>query len=111
MARIGESREDSRIGDDRIRFRGICLNGPLKGKEIEGRLNIEFNIESVRPGRMSSESGFGSLAVLLLLILGINFAVVRLTSSPQPNSQLTPASQELELEEPLEDILFIDASN
>jgi|GEM_PF-2202293 hypothetical protein len=30
-----------------MRFRGKCLDGPLKGKEVEGKLNIEIQVESV----------------------------------------------------------------
>ncbi|HLO49867.1 MAG TPA: hypothetical protein VK211_15730 [Kamptonema sp.] len=70
----------SRIKDDRVRFRGICLDGPLKGKEIEGKLNIELDIESIRSSRSSSDSGFGSVVVILLLLLGVNYLAVQGTN-------------------------------
>lgn len=70
----------TRIRDDRDRnrpaFRGICLEGPFRGKEIEGKLNIELDIESIKPRRSFSNSGFGSI-VILLLLLGINYVAVK----------------------------------
>lgn len=64
--------------DEKIRFRGVCLNGPLKGKEIEGKLNIEFNIESIKPGKKTSDSsGWSSVVIVILLLLGLNSMVFR----------------------------------
>lgn len=30
-------------------FKGVCSDGVLKGKEIEGKLDIKVNVESVKP--------------------------------------------------------------
>jgi hypothetical protein len=30
-----------------MRFRGICIDGPLKGKEVEGKLNIKIEVDSL----------------------------------------------------------------
>ena len=85
----------SRIKDERIRFRGVCLDGPLRGKEIEGKLNIELDIESIRSNRSSSESGFGSVVVILLLLLGINYLAVQGTDSRRDRPTEASSPQEL----------------
>lgn len=61
----------SRLEDNQIRFRGFCLNGRLKGKEIEGTINLDSG-----QFRRGEGSGFGSLVILLLLALGINVLIV-----------------------------------
>ena len=74
----------SRLEDNQIRFRGFCMSGRLKGKEIEGTINIDsaqfrrgegsgFDSGQFRRGE---GSGFGSLVILLLLALGINVLIV-----------------------------------
>lgn len=32
-----------------LTFKGVCSDGVLKGKEIEGKLDIKVNVESVKP--------------------------------------------------------------
>ncbi len=96
----------STLGDDQIRFRGVCLNGPLKGKEIEGKLNIEFNIESIKTYRKPHTSGWGSLVIILLLLLGINELAVRATHfqpEPSPQGQSTQEFPQIVQEEFLGD--------
>ncbi len=46
---IAEIRDIDNPEVNQMRFRGKCLDGPLKGKEVEGKLNIEIEVESVTP--------------------------------------------------------------
>lgn len=81
--------------DDKIRFRGVCLNGPLKGKEIEGKLNIEFNIESIKSKRKPAETGWSSIVVIGLLLLGLNAVAFNRPDVPPTRSPSSPSNQEV----------------
>ena len=74
-------------------FKGVCSDGVLKGKEIEGKLDIKVNVESVKtpepPKKAAPASERAFFWVLFLLVANIAVgdpAGMRKYSSPQRSS-------------------------
>ncbi|MEG5001671.1 hypothetical protein [Microcoleus sp. B4-D4] len=71
-------------------FKGVCKDGVLKGKEIEGKLDIKINVESVTtpPAPPQKKSEWEAPIFWAVFLLTANFAVgdpagLRNYSSPQ----------------------------
>lgn len=70
-------------------FKGVCKDGVLKGKEIEGKLDIKVNVESVTtPAPSPTKSKWEEPIFWAVFLLTANFAVgdpagMRKYSSPQ----------------------------
>ena len=70
-------------------FKGVCNDGVLKGKEIEGKLDIKVNVESVKtPPATQKKSEWEAPIFWAVFLLTANFAVgdpagMRKYSSPQ----------------------------
>lgn len=90
-----------RAKEEQIRFRGICLNGRLKGKEIEGFVNIDA-VNSVDYYREPS-SWWSAIVLILLLLVGVNIMAEKATNSLTPLS-----SPEREIISPSQPIYFED---
>ncbi|MEG3862369.1 hypothetical protein [Microcoleus sp. herbarium12] len=57
-------------------FKGVCKEGVLKGKEIEGKLDIKVNVESVTtPAPTPTKSKWEEPIFWVLFLLTANFAV------------------------------------
>lgn len=89
-----------RYKEEQIRFRGICLNGRLKGKEIEGFVNIDA-VNSVDHYREPS-SWWSAIVLILLLLIGVNLMAERatqsLTPAIYPGQDTAPLSQPIYFE-------------
>ncbi|UNU27293.1 hypothetical protein [Microcoleus vaginatus] len=70
-------------------FKGVCSDGVLKGKEIEGKLDIKVNVESVKtPEAKPTKSKWEPVIFWVLFAVMANMAVgnpagMRKNSSPQ----------------------------
>ena len=71
-------------------FKGVCSDGVLKGKEIQGKLDIKVNVESVTtpPAPKKAAPGWETNFFWLLFLLVANLALgdpagIRKYSSPQ----------------------------
>lgn len=61
-----------------MRFRGICIDGPLKGKEVEGKLNIEIEVESLTQAPESQKKPsipWGIIFISFSLMVLLNFGI------------------------------------
>ncbi|MEP6517618.1 hypothetical protein [Microcoleus vaginatus] len=74
-------------------FKGVCNDGVLKGKEIEGKLDIKVNVESVTnpPAQPKPKAGWDTTVFWVLFLLVANLAAgdpagMRKYSSPQRSS-------------------------
>ncbi|MBE9093941.1 hypothetical protein [Tychonema sp. LEGE 07203] len=73
-----------------LTFKGVCKDGVLKGKEIEGKLDIKINVESVKAAEAPAQkkSEWEAPIFWAVFLLTANFAVgdpagIRNYSSPQ----------------------------
>lgn len=71
-------------------FKGVCSDGVLKGKEIQGKLDIKVNVESVTtpPATKKPAPGWETNILWILFLLVANLALgdpagIRKYSSPQ----------------------------
>jgi hypothetical protein len=71
-------------------FKGVCKDGVLKGKEIEGKLDIKVNVESVTnvEEKPKPKPGWDTTVFWFLFLLVANLAAgdpagIRKYSSPQ----------------------------
>ncbi|MEG3955939.1 hypothetical protein [Microcoleus sp. herbarium2] len=71
-------------------FKGVCSDGVLKGKEIQGKLDIKVNVESVTtpPATKKPAPGWETYIFWVLFLLVANLALgdpagIRKYSSPQ----------------------------
>lgn len=70
-------------------FKGVCKDGVLKGKEIEGKLDIKVNVESVTtPPATPTKNEWEAPIFWVVFLLTANFAVgdpagIRKYSPPQ----------------------------
>lgn len=70
-------------------FKGVCNDGVLKGKEIEGKLDIKVNVESVKtPEAKPTKSPWEPVIFWVLFAVMANLIVgdpagMRKSSSPQ----------------------------
>lgn len=88
-------------------FKGVCNDGVLKGKEIEGKLDIKVNVESVKAVETAKKPpapGWETNIFWVLFLLVANLAAgdpigMRKYSSPQrsPSSQMLNQSGEQSL--------------
>ena len=84
-------------------FKGVCKEGVLKGKEIEGKLDIKVNVAKVTTAETPSKpkSGWDTIVFWVLFLLVANMAAgdpagMRKYRSPQgsPSSQISNQSGE-----------------
>lgn len=84
-------------------FKGSCSEGVLKGKEIEGKLDIKVNVESVKAKeeKKPAKAGWDTITFWVLFLLVANMAAgdpagMRKYRSPQgsPSSQIFNQSGE-----------------
>ncbi|NJR22251.1 MAG: hypothetical protein HC786_08830 [Richelia sp. CSU_2_1] len=83
-------------------FKGSCSEGVLKGKEIEGKLDIKVNVESVKTkDAPPKKTGWDTIFFWMLFLLVANMAAgdpagMRKYRSPQgsPSSQIFNQSGE-----------------
>ncbi|MGB3266330.1 MAG: hypothetical protein WBA89_20505 [Microcoleus sp.] len=72
-----------------LTFKGVCKDGVLKGKEIEGKLDIKINVESVKATETPPKKSEWEAPIFwAVFLLTANFAVgdpagIRNYSSPQ----------------------------
>lgn len=87
-------------------FKGVCKDGVLKGKEIEGKLDIKINVESVKAAETPKKAApaWETNIFWVLFLLVANLAAgdpigMRKYSSPQrsPSSQMLNQSGEQSL--------------
>ncbi len=71
-------------------FKGVCSDGVLKGKEIQGKLDIKVNVESVKTPEQPKKAApasetafFWALFLLMASMVVGNPAEMRKNSSPQ----------------------------
>lgn len=75
-----------------LTFKGMCSDGVLKGKEIEGKLDIKVNVESVTtPEAKPKKSEWEPVIFWVLFVVMANLIVgdpagMRKYSSPQRSS-------------------------
>ncbi len=59
-----------------LTFKGVCKDGVLKGKEIEGKLDIKINVESVKAAETPpKKSKWEEPIFWAVFLLTANFAV------------------------------------
>jgi hypothetical protein len=88
-AKAGEAKADDAKPAPMI-FKGVCKDGVLKGKEIEGKLDIKVNVESVKAveEKKPAKAGWDTITFWVLFLLVANIAAgdpagMRKHSSPQ----------------------------
>jgi hypothetical protein len=76
-----------------MKFKGSCSEGVLKGKEIEGKLDIKVNVESVtaKQEKKPAKAGWDTTVFWVLFLLVANQAAgdpagIRKYGSPQGSS-------------------------
>ena len=74
-------------------FKGVCSDGVLKGKEVQGKLDIKVNVESVKTPEQPKKAApasetafFWALFLLMASMVVGNPAEMRKNSSPQRSS-------------------------
>lgn len=90
-----EAKAEAKVEDAKpapLIFKGVCKDGVLKGKEIEGKLDIKVNVESVKAAETPPKKSWleGPIFWVLFLLMA-NLAVgdpagMRKFSSPHGSS-------------------------